>query len=170
MDYLRMLAEAPRALVIHGNFLDEEERAFIAAKKVRISLVYCPRTHAYFRHPPYPLAETLTAGVRVALGTDSRASNPDLNLLAEIRFVARNYPTINPQAILRMGTLSGAEALGREKQAGSITPGKLANLIAIPLPAEVRDKPADLLAAILTEDLSPCAIWCHGKKLDLSSK
>ena len=87
---LRMLADAPRALVIHGNYLDDEELAFLAANRERMSLVYCPRTHAYFEHPPYPLAKHLKLGVRVALGTDSRASNPDLDLLAEMRHVAQN--------------------------------------------------------------------------------
>ena len=57
-----MLAEAPRALVIHGNYLDEEEQAFLAANADRMSLVYCPRTHAYFGHPPYPLPELLNSG------------------------------------------------------------------------------------------------------------
>ena len=68
LDYLRMLAEAPRALVIHGNYLDAEERAFLAEHADRMSLVYCPRTHAYFGHPPYPLAELLAAGVQRGAG------------------------------------------------------------------------------------------------------
>lgn len=165
MDYLRMLAEAPRALVIHGNYLDEEERAFIAAKRGCISLVYCPRTHAYFRHSPYPLPQLLAAGARVVLGTDSRASNPDLNLLAEMRHVVRIFPKIDPHVILRMGTLASAEAIGRADEFGSITPGKFANLIAIPFPAEVCDRLVDPLAAIFDTDLRPCAIWYRGKKL-----
>ena len=51
----------------------------------RMAVVYCPRTHAWFGHPPYPLEKMLAAGVPVALGTDSRASSPDLSLLAEMR-------------------------------------------------------------------------------------
>ena len=51
------------------------------------TIVYCPRTHAAFGHPPHPFREFLARGVRVALGTDSLASNPDLDLLAEARFV-----------------------------------------------------------------------------------
>ena len=134
-----LFADAGRSaatLVIHGNYLDDEELAFLAVNRERMSLVYCPRTHAYFRHAPYPLAKALAAGVRVALGTDSRASNPDLDLLAEMRHVARAHPAIDPHEVLRMGTLAGAEALGRDADVGSITPGKLANLIAIPLPED----------------------------------
>ncbi len=75
LDYLRVLARAPRSLVIHGNLLDEEEIAFVAANRDRMSVVYCPRTHAYFDHPPHPLPKLLAAGARVALGTDGRVSN-----------------------------------------------------------------------------------------------
>jgi cytosine/adenosine deaminase-related metal-dependent hydrolase len=164
MDYLRMLAEAPRSLVIHGNYLDGDERAFLAAHSDRMSLVYCPRTHAYFGHPPYPLAELLSAGVRVALGTDSRASNPDLDLLAEMRFVAQAQAGIDRQVILRMGTLSGAEALGRAEEVGSITPGKLANLVAIPLPPEARGKPGGLAAAMLAGSAPVSGVWIRGER------
>ncbi len=100
LDYLRQLATAPRSLVIHGNYLDDDERAFLATHRGRMSLVYCPRTHAYFSYPPYPLAELLADGIRMALGTDSRASSPDLDLLAEMRHIARsaccNRPARNP--------------------------------------------------------------------------
>jgi len=133
LDYLKMLSTASRTLVIHGNYLAADEIEFLAAHRDRMSLVFCPRTHAYFGHEPYPLAQMLAAGLRVAVGTDSRASNPDLQLLEELRHIARHHPAIPPEAILRMGTLSGAEALGIAGDFGSITPGKRAALAAVPL-------------------------------------
>jgi len=131
LDYLKTLATAHRALVIHGNYLAADEIAFLAAHRDRMSVVYCPRTHSYFGHEPYPLAQMLSAGARVTVGTDSRASNPDLKLFEELRHVARHHPGVSPDAILRMGTLSGAEALGLADSYGSITPGKHADLITI---------------------------------------
>ena len=165
LDYLRLLAAAPRSILIHGNYLDHEEHMFLAAHADRMSLIYCPRTHAYFAHPPYPLASLLAAGVNVALGTDSRASNPDLDLLGEMRHAAAMHPEIEPHDILRMGTLAGAEALGRADEVGSITPGKLANLVAIPLPEDAAKSSADLLAALLADHAVPCAVWLRGRKL-----
>jgi cytosine/adenosine deaminase-related metal-dependent hydrolase len=67
---LRQLASAHRALVVHGNYLTASQIAFLATQP-QISVVYCPRTHAYFGHPRHPVAELQRAGVRVALGTDS---------------------------------------------------------------------------------------------------
>lgn len=163
LDYLRMLADAPRSLVVHGNYLVDDELAFVGANRERMSLVYCPRTHSFFSHEPYPLANALAAEVRVALGTDSRASNPDLDLLADVRYLARLHSAIDPHEVLRMATLAGAEALGRDKDVGSITPGKIANLVAVPLPEHAQG-PSDALAAILTSDLPASSVWLRGNR------
>jgi cytosine/adenosine deaminase-related metal-dependent hydrolase len=143
LDYLRLLSRAPRALVVHGNYLDDEELCYLAEHRARMALVYCPRTHAYFGHAPYPLAKALELGARVALGTDSRASNPDLDLLAEMRLVAQTHPDIPLPDVLRLGTQAGAEALGREL-IGTLREGNLANLVAVELPAR-DDDPHELL-------------------------
>jgi cytosine/adenosine deaminase-related metal-dependent hydrolase len=164
LDYLRTLAETPRALVIHGNYLDEEERVFLASHAEKMSLVFCPRTHDYFGHPRYPLPELLSAGVHVALGTDSRASNPDLDLLAEMRYVANECPNIDPQTILRLGTLAGAAALGCASDVGSITPGKIANMIAVPL-AEEAKMASEMLHGIFTGCARPLAVWLRGDRV-----
>jgi cytosine/adenosine deaminase-related metal-dependent hydrolase len=165
LDYLQMLAEAPRALVVHGNYLAADECAFLAAHAERMSLVYCPRTHAYFQHSPYPLAELLAAGVRVALGTDSRASNPDLDLWAEMRHAALAHPRVSPQTILRMGTLLGSEALGRDSQTGSISAGKWADLVSVPVPGDATGNIDDLLLAAFASSAGLCAIWLRGQQI-----
>ena len=48
----------------------------------------------------------------MALGTDSRASNPDLSMLAEMRQAARQFPDIAPADVLRLGTLAGRRPWG----------------------------------------------------------
>jgi cytosine/adenosine deaminase-related metal-dependent hydrolase len=144
IDYLQLLATAQRALVIHGNYLIRDDLEFVAAHRDRMSLVYCPRTHTYFGHEPYPLAGLLAAGARVAVGSDSRASNPDLSMLSELRHIARHHPNVSKDSILRMGTLSGAEALGSGEKLGSITPGKRAWLATVPL-EQTSGEPHELL-------------------------
>jgi cytosine/adenosine deaminase-related metal-dependent hydrolase len=163
LDYLRMLGAAPRAVAIHGNFLSAEEQLFLAAHRDHMSLVYCPRTHAFFDLPPYPLSELLEAGVRVALGTDSRASNADLDLVGEMRFLARTHPAIHPETLLRLGTLAGAEALGCADDEGSLTPGKLANMMAVPLPPNCTGSPRELLESVLAEERTVYATWWRGQ-------
>jgi aminodeoxyfutalosine deaminase len=97
------------------------------------TVVYCPRTHTAFGHPRHPFREFQARGGRVALGTDSLASNPDLDLLAEARFVHAIRPEVPCDELLRMATLTGAEALGWADETGSLEAGKSADFVALPL-------------------------------------
>jgi cytosine/adenosine deaminase-related metal-dependent hydrolase len=122
-------SRAPAALIAHGNYLPPATRL-----PANSAVVYCPRTHAAFGHAPHPFPDLLGRGARVALGTDSLASNPDLDLLAEAGFVCERYPHVPGDRILRMATLSGAEALGYGDRIGSLEQGKSADLVVVPLP------------------------------------
>jgi cytosine/adenosine deaminase-related metal-dependent hydrolase len=137
---VEMFSHAGPTLFIHCNYLDPA-----TSIPSNGTIIYCPRTHAAFGHPPHPFREFLARGVRVALGTDSLASNPDLDILAEARFVHGKYPDISGATLLRMITLSGAEALGWADETGSLTPGKSADLVVLPLPDEERSDPYQLV-------------------------
>ncbi len=97
------------------------------------SFVYCPRTHAYFGHAHHPAFYQMAQGDNVALGTDSLASNPDLDMLAELRFLSERNPRVDGATLLKMATLNGAKALGWQRETGSLTPGKSADLLVVPL-------------------------------------
>ena len=150
IDYLRQLALASRALVIHGNYLDDEEIAFLGAHAARMAVVYCPRTHDWFAHKTYPLEKMLAAGVTLALGTDGRSSAPDLNLWAEMRHVAQQHQNVGLDQILQMGTLGGAKALGLENGVGTLEPGKRADLTVATLPDRDARDPHELLFDAIT--------------------
>jgi len=145
LDYLRALGSAYRALIVHGNYLDQEEISYLGDRADRMAAVYCPRTHAFFAHDDYPLERLLSAGATIALGTDSRASSPNLDILAEMRQVAQRHPGVSPATILRLGTFEGAKALGRADQAGSLEPGKYADLAIVSLPDHASSDPHELL-------------------------
>jgi len=123
-------------LYVHANFLAASSRV-----PSRSTIVYCPRTHAAFGHRPHAFRDFLSLGVRVALGTDSLASNPDLDLLAEARFVHRLYPDFPGDRLLHMATLAGAEALGWADETGSLAPGKSADLVVLPISDTSSDDP-----------------------------
>lgn len=158
LDYLRVLCKAPRALVVHGNYLSRDEMTFIASHQ-QMTVVYCPRTHAYFGHSKYPLQEMLDCGVSLAIGTDSRASNPDLRLLAELRHVAQAFGVISPQEIVALGTIRGAKALDLTQDVGSLEVGKLANLTAI----EWEPAMGEPYAAVLFGEQQMRETWIRGE-------
>ncbi len=144
-DYLRILSAAPRVLVIHGTFLDAEAYGLLAQHADTMSVVYCPRTHARLAGGKYPLAKMVERGVAVALGTDSRASNPDLSLFNEFRWLAGRDTGVSPAALLEMSTLAGARALGFADETGSLELGKWADLAIVRLPQREADDPHELL-------------------------
>jgi aminodeoxyfutalosine deaminase len=139
-QFLGLTGASPHALLIHCNYLSPA-----IGFRPNQSVVYCPRTHAAFGHPPHPFREFLARGVRVCLATDSLASNPDLDILAEARFVRARDPDFPGDQLLRMVTLSGAEALGWANECGSLEPGKSADLVAVPLPDMDAADPHELL-------------------------
>lgn len=164
LDYLRLLSRAERSLVVHGNYLTPHEIEFLGANADRMSVIYCPRTHAYFAHDEHPLPQLLAAGAAVALGTDGRCTNPDLDLLAEMRTVARTFPELPPERILQLGTLDGARALGLADEAGSLVVGKPADFIAVAV-GNIASNPA---AAVLGDEACVTRVWKHGRDLDLA--
>lgn len=145
-DLLRILADAPRALVVHGNYLADDEIEFIAARP-QMSVVYCPRTHNFFEHEPHPWRRLLAKGANVALGTDGRGSNPDLSLWNELIFLRERFSDVAPSTLLELATLCGAKALGCEHDCGTITTGKRADLVAVSLVGN-----GDPLEELLTAD------------------
>lgn len=139
LDFLRRLADLPRVLIVHGNLLDDEEIAFVA-EHPRMSVVYCPRTHAAMGHPPHPWLKMKNAGINVALGTDSRASNPDLSIWHELRFLHLRHPELPASELLRLATVNGAAALGLSRD-GTIAPGQAAQLVLVELDALSAETP-----------------------------
>jgi cytosine/adenosine deaminase-related metal-dependent hydrolase len=125
-ERLRQLLNRDRQVIwVHCNYLVQPPPGYV---------VWCPRTHAWFGHPRHRFAEWMNRGSVVALGTDSLASSPDLDLLAEARFVYKHYPEVQAPAVIRMATMSGAEVLGWADSVGTLEAGKLADWIAIRVP------------------------------------
>lgn len=73
----------PDMLAIHGNGPDPGEPELLAGSGSPV--VFCPLSHRFFGYPAWPLAAYRAAGVRMALGTDSLASNDGLSIRGELR-------------------------------------------------------------------------------------
>ncbi len=71
-----------RVLAIHGVQMTAGDLARLAARGT--TLVACPRSNGHTGAGAPPLADFYASGVRVAVGTDSLASTPDLSVFAEL--------------------------------------------------------------------------------------
>jgi cytosine/adenosine deaminase-related metal-dependent hydrolase len=146
-----------RTLLAHVNYCDDAELAMLAAGKA--SVAYCPRTHRYFGHPPHRWQEMLAAGINVALGTDSCASSPDLNLVDDLRLVHEIAPHFSIDDLWKLVTLNAAGAIEAEHRVGSLSRGKCADFIAFGAVG------ADPLRAILESPMLPCGVWVGGRPI-----
>lgn len=120
-----------RCMLIHGNYLEDAQIRELAQK--RVSVVYCPGSHHFFRHERYPLRSYLRSGVNLALGTDSLASNQSLSLFREMKLVRKSFPWVSARQVFQMATQNGAKALGWQNEIGSLEIGKLADFVVLDL-------------------------------------
>ena len=127
-------------LLVHGNYLERSIRL-----PGHVSIVYCPRTHHAFGNDAYELRRLLDGGNRVVLGTDSRASNPDIDPMREALWLRRNLTEVTDEEVLAMITRESAAAMGRADELGTITQGKWANATAVSLPDQEFGDPYDSL-------------------------
>jgi cytosine/adenosine deaminase-related metal-dependent hydrolase len=131
-------------LAVHCLDVDRTDVNFLARSGV--SICVCARSNLAL-HGRLPLIEEFVdAGMNVALGTDSLASSPSLNLFEEMAFVADNYPGLRPEVILGMASIIGAKALKRS-DLGAIKPGQSARLIFAELEADSAEGAAQQLVS-----------------------
>ncbi|GIO11642.1 5-methylthioadenosine/S-adenosylhomocysteine deaminase [Cohnella xylanilytica] len=160
------------ALVAHAVHLTDEEIALLAERGVAVS--HNPVSNLKLASGVARVPDLLRAGVTVSLGTDSAASNNNLDLFEEIRLAALLHkgvsgdPTAVPAAeALRMGTVYGAKSIGLEGQVGMLKPGMKADLIAVSIAkphfVPATDYVSHLVYAASGADVAH--VWVDGKQL-----
>lgn len=113
-------------LLVHCVHTDEADLQIIKRNGAVVCL--CPRSNEQLKTGRAPVQKMLDAGIPVCVGTDSRASSPDLDVSNELKFLAEQYHVEDNGALIRMATLNGAKGLGRDADYGSLEPGKRACL------------------------------------------
>lgn len=119
----------PTTQLVHCQELERGDLARIASSGA--SIVVCPGTIDYFGRQPPPVPRWLRAGIPVALGTDSRASNSGLSMRAELQLAARMWPELAPHELFCMATRWGARSLGRPRLA-RLQRGDRADVLLLP--------------------------------------
>ncbi len=128
----------PRTQCVHMTDLGEQDIALLAATGAHV--VHCPQSNMKLASGSCRVSDLLARGVNVALGTDSAASNNELNMFAEMKAAAllaklqsRDATALPAADTLALATINGARALGLEASIGSLEVGKQADLIAVDL-------------------------------------
>ena len=125
-----------KTLCVHGVHVDSEEVEILAKKKAKVCL--CPGSNRFLDVGKAPVTDFLAHGILPALGTDSMASNPQLNMWREMRLLREDHPGLAPESVFAMATLGGAEAWGVASVMGALEPKKGAFALAINCQEEIR--------------------------------
>ncbi len=128
----------PNLIAVHMTQLNDSEIDRLAETGAHV--VHCPASNLKLASGMCPVAVLQDKAVNVCLGTDSAASNNDLDMFGEMRTaallakgVSGNAAACSAQQAIRMATINGAKALGLGYEIGSLEIGKLADLIAVNL-------------------------------------
>ena len=101
----------------------------------------CPRSNGYFGVGFPPISKIIELGIPISLGTDNVMVN-NLDMFEEMRYLYRIYrvleknkknPMLTSKMLLKMITINAAKNFKIEKDYGSITLGKYADLFLIDL-------------------------------------
>lgn len=137
----------PDVHVAHGVHLSAADRALLRSRSTAVAL--CCRSNALLGAGEPPVADHLAEGSPIALGTDSLASSPDLDLVAEAR-AARELALRQgapreglSELLLRAATVGGAAAMGLDGP-GTLRAGGRADFAVFDVP-EDRDPYAAVL-------------------------
>ncbi len=158
-------------IAVHMTQLNDEDLNIIRESQPHI--VHCPESNMKLASGIAPIVQ-LEQITNVCLGTDSAASNNDLNMWGEMKTAAMLAKVVNndprqlaAQQLLEMATINAARALGLEQQIGSLENGKFADLCIVdidtPESIPLYHPLSQLVYACSREHVSD--VWIHGKQV-----
>ncbi|MBU0484685.1 MAG: amidohydrolase family protein [Proteobacteria bacterium] len=127
LDELGALDE--KTLCVHCVQVDQAQIELIADRGAKVCL--CPGSNRYLGVGKAPVGLLLAQGIMPVIGTDSLASNPELNLWREMRILLEDHPQLAPATVFLMASRRGAEVLGLASETGSLSPGCSASFLAV---------------------------------------
>ncbi|MEO5742311.1 MAG: amidohydrolase family protein [Vicinamibacterales bacterium] len=153
VEYLdRMGFLDDRVIAVHGVHFSAADLTRLAA--LGVTMVTCPRGNVRTGAGVPPIEDFFASGLRVAVGTDSLASVPDLNIFSELEEMRRLAPALPARMLLESATMNGARALGFESDFGTIDSGKRDALIAVQLDGYVPSVEEYLVSGITPSQIS----------------
>lgn len=118
----RMVKTVP-ILLVHNTFSNKADVDFAKTQHKHLYWCLCPNANLYIEDALPDVELLRNEGVKITLGTDSLASNHQLNILAEMKTL-QNHKNVSFDEVLKWATINGAEFLGIEAEFGSLSIGK----------------------------------------------
>lgn len=144
-----------KLILAHCVKLTDEDIKIL--KELDVSVSHCPVSNLKLGCGVAPVQKLLDNGINVALGTDGQGSGSNMDMFETMKFAALLQKGINENPlnmmaydVIKLATINGAKALGKENEIGSIDINKKADLIAIDLESTCVNKPInDIFSTIV---------------------
>ena len=117
-------------LLVHECCMDQEGIDAVKAVMNHPFVALCPLSNLFIHNTLPPVGLMRRNGLKLCVGTDSLSSNDDLNPVAELYCLQRNFPEIPLGELLTWACRNGAEFLSRP-ELGTLEPGKRPGLVLI---------------------------------------
>jgi len=121
-----------KALLVHNTVSNKADVQFAQQSNPDLFWCLCPQANLYIENTLPDVDLLLSENVKITLGTDSLASNHQLNILSEMKTL-QQHKNVAFEKLLLWATLNGAEFLNLEGKLGSIEVGKTPGLNLIQL-------------------------------------
>ncbi|MCL2328340.1 MAG: amidohydrolase family protein [Bacteroidetes bacterium] len=125
--YSTWLPQNSHILFVHNTHTSQADIDFLKynCPDLAYTFVLCPKSNAYIAQEIPPLDLFVKNKLNVAIGTDSLASNSELNIVSELFALQQAFPSVSLAQLLTCATANGARALGIQRQFGSFEKGKM---------------------------------------------
>jgi len=144
VDRLGILEE--KTICVHCVFIDDKDMKLLGARGSAVAS--CVRSNRALSGKVTDMRKLLKNGIRVLIGTDSKASSPDIDMFNEVSaFYNEFHDVVTPAQVFEMATSDAAEFLGIDNRYGRISPQKSASLVFVPFDG----KPEDAFEFLVTE-------------------
>jgi cytosine/adenosine deaminase-related metal-dependent hydrolase len=143
----------PGLLAVHAVHLSDD--ALEGLREAGGIVVTCPRSNEWVGGGLPRVTHFYAEGIPVAIGTDSLASSPTLNLFDELAELRRIAPDVSAASLLESATRIGAKALGLGAEFGTITAGKRAAFAAVAIPPGTADVEEYLVGGVPSGAVRP---------------
>jgi len=124
-----------KTLLVHNTVSSKADVEFAKQSHPDLYWCLCPQANLYIENALPDVNLFIEEGVKITLGTDSLASNHQLNILSEMKTL-QQHKNVAFENLLLWATLNGAEFIGLNNRLGSIEVGKIPGLNLIQLSEE----------------------------------
>jgi cytosine/adenosine deaminase-related metal-dependent hydrolase len=131
-SYLNKISQSHSILLVHNTVTDQSDIDWIDTDSAGFPELYwciCPNANLYINGMLADVPMLNNSGRKIVIGTDSLASNNQLDIISELSTLQLHFPGLTIAQLLGWATVNGAEAMGVLHTYGSFEKDKTPGIV-----------------------------------------